>query len=303
MKKLLLPMLLVFLLAACAPAQTKDKPRLTIAATTYPVYLFATAITQGVDGVEVTQVINQPTSCLHDYTLSVNDMKALEGADLVALSGAGLESFLASALSQTQAPVVDCSKGIVLHNANEHGEEQDGHDHGGEEGDPHIWMDPDNAVLMLGNLAEALKGLDRANADAYESNFTAASSAVNECYRENLAKLTGLLDRNLITFHDGFHYFADAFHLTILKSIEEEEGAESSAREINEIVSLVEEYRVPAIFTEANGSDATAGAISRESGAEVYSLSMIMSGDGRGITPYLDAITANADTILEAMSP
>ncbi|NCB64112.1 MAG: zinc ABC transporter substrate-binding protein [Clostridia bacterium] len=295
-------MILIFLLTACAPAQTAGKTRLTISATTYPVYLFATAITEGVDGIEVKQVVNQPTACLHDYTLSVNDMKALEGADVVALSGAGLEDFLTSALGQTEAQVIDCSKGLTLHAADEHEEEHAGHDHGDEEGDPHIWMDPNNAVHMLGNLAEALKELDPDNADTYETNYLAAKDAVNESYRDNLAKLTGLLDRNLITFHDGFHYFADAFHLTVLKAIEEEEGAETSAKEINEIVSLVEEYRIPAIFTEVNGSDATAKAIARETGVAVYPLSMIMSGDGTGVQPYLDAITANVDTILEAMS-
>lgn len=301
MKKLLSTLALLLLLTACAPAQPVDKPRLTLAATTYPVYLFATAITEGVSGVEVTQVVNQPTSCLHDYTLSVTDMKTLEGADVVALSGGGLEDFLTDALSQTKAQVVDCSQGLALHAADEHEEAHAGHDHG-EEGDPHIWMDPTSAVHMLGNLSEALKGLDPDHADVYEANYQTVKAAVEENYRTNLAKLTGLLGRNLITFHDGFHYFADAFHLTILKAIEEEEGAETSAREIVEVVALVEEYRIPAIFTEVNGSDATARAIARETEVQVRPLSMIMSGKGSGIAPYLDAMTANVDTILEAMS-
>lgn len=302
MKKLLFPLLLIFLLTACAPAQPADKPRLTIAATTYPVYLFTTALTEGVDGIEVKQVVNQPTSCLHDYTLSVSDMKALEGSDVVALNGAGLEDFMSDALNQTGAQVIDCSAGVTLHAADEHNAEHAGHDHGDEEGDPHIWMDPDNAVLMLESLRDGLKALDPENAEIYDTNCSAASDAVNQSYRDNLSKLTSLLDRNLITFHDGFHYFADAFHLTILKAIEEDEGSETSAKEINEIVSMVEAYHIPAIFTEVNGSDATANAIARETGVTVRPLSMIMSGDGTGIQPYLDALSSNVDTILEAMS-
>ena len=107
--------------------------------------------------------------------------------------------------------------------------------------------------------------------------------------------------RDRITFHDGFRYFAQAFGLDLLKAIEEEEGSEASAAEIKEIVSLVEEYDIPAIFTEVNGSDATAQAIARETGCEVYALDMIMSGDGTGMQPYLDAMQKNLDTIVEAL--
>ncbi len=106
----------------------------------------------------------------------------------------------------------------------------------------------------------------------------------------------------LITFHDGFQYFADACGLTLLKAIEEEEGATASAADIKKIVELIEEYDIPAIFVEKNGSRATAEVISRETGCEIYELDMIMSGDGVGIQPYLDAMSANYETIREALS-
>ena len=89
--------------------------------------------------------------------------------------------------------------------------------------------------------------------------------------------------------------------LTLLKSVEEEEGSTASAAEIKEIAALVREYDIPAIFTEKNGSDAAARAIARETGAEIYQLDMIMSGEGSGIQPYLDAMKHNTDTILEAL--
>ena len=86
-----------------------------------------------------------------------------------------------------------------------------------------------------------------------------------------------------------------------MKAIEEEEGAEASAAEIKEIVGLIGEYDIPAIFTEKNGSDATAQAISRETGCGVAQLDLVMSGDGSGIQPYVDAMNQNIDTILEAL--
>ena len=82
----------------------------------------------------------------------------------------------------------------------------------------------------------------------------------------------------LITFHDGFQYFAKAFHLPLLASIEEEAGSEASAHEIVEITELVKEHGIPAIFTEVNGSDATARAIARETGCRVAQLNMLMDG-------------------------
>ena len=66
-------------------------------------------------------------------------------------------------------------------------------------------------------------------------------------------------------------------------------------------MALIETYNIPAIFTEKNGSDATAQAIARETGVAVKQLDLIMSGEGGGIQPYVDAMNGNIDTILEAL--
>ena len=105
--------------------------------------------------------------------------------------------------------------------------------------------------------------------------------------------------RKLITFHDGFGYFADAFDLEILKAIEEEAGSEASAKDIKEIVGLVREYDIPVIFTEENGSDATAKAIQRETGVQIGTLSMLMSGNG---LEYLQVMDQNLQTIYNGMT-
>ena len=71
-------------------AGAEEGPRLTVVCTTYPIYLFASSLTEGVDGVAVERLDTGSTSCLHDYTLSMADMKKLERADVIALNGAGL---------------------------------------------------------------------------------------------------------------------------------------------------------------------------------------------------------------------
>ena len=308
---LILPLLL---LAGCTPAQPSDE--LTVVATTYPVYLFATAVTEGVEGVRVERLNTGETSCLHDYTLSVTDMKLLERADVIAMSGAGLEDFLEDALATSDAAVIDCSEGVELlenlsHHHDEHDHSHDGHDHG--HFDPHIWMSANNAAIMLWNVAEGLKHLDANHAERYEHNLSAAMELL--CGGEPslatgrlLAKAVGhtsldgfCTNTGMITFHDGFQYFVRDIELELLEAIEEEAGSEASAREIKEISELVKEHRIPAIFTEKNGSAATANAIARETGCKVYALDMIMSGEGSGIQPYIDAMTYNIQTVLEAM--
>ncbi len=296
MKKLFAPLCaLVLLLSACgqpAASQPQDEDTLHIVATTYPVYLFTTAVTEGAEGVEVSLLVNQQTSCLHDYTLTVSDMKAIEGADVIVMNGAGLEEFMDDALSASDAQVIDCSEGIDLLPAQGH----EGHDHDAEY-DPHIWMDPANAQVMLGTIADQLGQITGQDLQARCTEVQQQVEQANQQWKEQVSTLSA---PKLITFHDGFQYFSRTFGLELLKAIEEEEGSEASAQEIKEIVSLVEQYQLPAIFTEVNGSESTAQAISRESGCGVYQLNMIMSGDGTGIQPYLDAMQNNIDTIVEA---
>lgn len=296
MKKLFAPLCaLVLLLSACgqpAASQPQDEDTLHIVATTYPIYLFTTAVTEGAEGVEVSLLVKQQTSCLHDYTLTVSDMKAIEGADVIVMTGAGLEDFMDDALSASDAQVINCSEGIDLLPAQGH----EGHDHDAEY-DPHIWMDPANAQVMLGTIADQLGQI---TGQDLQARCTEVQQQVEQASQQWKEQLTTLSDPKLITFHDGFQYFSRSFGLELLKAIEEEEGSEASAQEIKEIVSLVEQYHLPAIFTEVNGSESTALAISRESGCGVYQLNMIMSGDGTGIQPYLDAMQNNIDTIVEA---
>ena len=108
--------------------------------------------------------------------------------------------------------------------------------------------------------------------------------------------LSNLKCRKLITFHDGFSYFADAFDLTIVKAVEEESGSEASARDLIELITLVEENALPAVFTETSGSSSAANIISRETGCGVCPLDMAMSGSS-----YFDAMYHNIDTIKEAL--
>lgn len=324
MKQRLLPLLLSLgLLCGCSPAAApREEDGLTIVATTYPIYMFADAVTRSVEGVRVERLNTGSVSCLHDYTLSVSDMKKLEKADVIALNGAGLEEFMEDALAYSNAKVIDCSEGVELlenlshHHVededgdHDHGHDDHGHDHG--HWDPHYWMDPRNARIMAANICQELTRFDSENTHTYEQNAAVLDcllSGLDLYLREDMlqANLTdeGIEVGGLVTFHDGFQYFAHAYDLPLLESIEEEAGSEASAKEIVEITHLVKEHGLPVIFTEFNGSDATATAISRETGCQVAQLTMIMDElegqvEGDFQSDYLNGMVYNMATVIDA---
>ena len=115
-----------------------------------------------------------------------------------------------------------------------------------------------------------------------------------QAYGEQL--LSSLSCRRLITFHDGFAYFAKAFDLEIAASMEIEAGSEPSARELEEIISLLQDQGIPAVFTEINGTADAAELVARETGCAVFSLDTAISSAN-----YLSAMTQNIDTIKEAL--
>lgn len=311
-KRISLLLLTTLILTGCAakPQTPEDPARLTIVTTTYPVYLFASAVTEGVEGIVVERLDTGSTSCLHDYTLSVNDMKKLENANVIAINGVELEEFMEDALSASDAAVIDCSEGVeLLENLSHHHEEGEGEEQGHDHGhyDPHIWMSAANAMVMVENLAAGMADVDSGSAQAYAANAQTALEQLSECEQKLHAMRTeptysSVYEIGLVTFHDGFQYFAHAYDLTLLESIEEEAGSEASAKEITEITELVRQHHLPVIFTEVNGSEATAQAIARETGCQVAQLTMLMDGEGSGLDVYCQGLLQNMETVTDGFS-
>ena len=281
---ILMTLLILISSIGCSSQETAD-----LVATTLPVYDFTTQLCQGTD-LYIGRLITENVSCLHDYTLQVSQMKMVEEADSIIISGAGLEDSFGNILSGCN--IIDSSTGIVSgcvgHTIN-HGE----HHH---ETDPHIWLDPTNAKRMAQNICDELCLLYPEYQTTFQQNLTLLIEKFDALQKYGNAQLSALSVRELITFHDGFGYFAESFNLTILEAIEEESGSEASAAEIIHLIDLVETHSLPAIFIETNGSDACAGIIHNETCADIYALDMAMSG-----TSYFDAMYHNIDTIKEAL--
>ena len=286
MKRLLAVLILFLFLVGCAaPAEQAD-----IAATTLPVYEFTSRLCEGT-GLTVTRLITESVSCLHDYSLSVRQVRAVESADTVVVSGAGLEEFMHDLLSGRN--VIDASTGIPLLGC-EHDHEDDHHHH---EADSHIWLSTENAKIMCANICAGLEEKYPQYASEFRTNLTKLTADIQILENYGKQQLSSLSCRELITFHDGFAYFAQSFDLHILAAVEEESGSEASARELKELIGIIESHDLPAIFTEKSGSVSAAGIISRETGVAIYDLDMAMAGSS-----WFDAMYHNIDTIKEALS-
>lgn len=283
--------LVLLILSGCGGSAEADE--LAVAATARPVYLFTQAVCEGTD-ITVTCLIDPGASCLHDYSLSISEMKQVELSRVIILSGGGLEDFMEDMLRASQT-TIDAGAGIetLASDAHDHaaGDEAD------EEQDPHYWMDPAIAAQMVRNIADGLTELYPQYGEIFAANTESYCQRLEELQAWGRDLLADLSCRELVTFHDGFAYFAEAFDLHLAASIEEESGSEASAALLKELIEIVQDNSIPAIFTETNGSEAAASVIAGETGAEIYTLDMIMSGD----EDYFTVMERNLLTIKEAL--
>ena len=286
---LALALLLALVLTGCAQAPA-SVDEACVAATTYPVWQFTCAVTEGT-GLRVERVISEPVSCVHDYALSVEQMKILSRSRAVVISGLGLEDFMADVLPDGER-CIDASAGIETLSAEAHH-----HDHEHGEADPHLWLDPARAGQMVRNIAAGLSGLYPAYAETFSRNAEVYCSELDKLLEDGRAALSGLSCRELVTFHDGFGYFADAFGLDIAAAMEVEAGSEPPARELEEIVGLLRERDIPAVFCEASGDDAVARLVANETGAGVFVLDL-----GMGARDYFETLRHDLETVKEALS-
>mgnify|MGYP000262980798 CR=1 FL=1 len=275
---------LLALVLLCAPLSgcaAREAERYDVLASTAPVRAMTAALLEGT-GLNCGLVVTESVSCLHDYTLTVAQMEKIGQADVVVLNGLGLEEFMEDAL-RTAKRTITASTGVDTLP--------------GEDGeDPHIWLDPANCILMCKNIAAGLAEFYPDKQPLIEQNLSAVTAEYEAAQTYGEETLKALSCRELVTFHDGFSYFADAFDLTIAAAMEVESGSEPSAKELEAIIAIVEEDQIPAVFYETNGEAGSAEVVANETGCSVWTLDMaISSGD------YFAAMRENIDIVKEAL--
>lgn len=281
-------------LAGCGSGKSATQPnQLTVVTSFYPMYISTINVAKDVPGVKVINMTKPQTGCLHDYQLTPEDIKTLEAANVFVVNGAGMEAFLDKVIQQQpKLRIVDASKGIDLLK-DENGEEN-----------PHAWVSISNTITQVNNIADQLAAIDTANAAQYKKNagdYTAKLSALR-------AKMHQALDnapnKNVVTFHEAFPYFAQEFNLKIVGVIEREPGTTPSPEELAATIQKVKDWNIKALFAEPQYPVKAAETIARESGAKVYSLDPAVTGEaGTGsYDDYLKIMDKNMRTLMEALN-
>ena len=273
------------------PAEKKTAEPFRIVTSFYPMYVATINITDGVDGVEVYNMTKPQTGCLHDYQLMTEDMKTLEKADAFVINGAGMEDFMDKVTEQQKKlKVIDASRGIALI-----------HD---EEGDnPHVWLSVTDAITQVRNIADQLKEADPSHAAQYEKNAAAYIEKLTALKTEMHAALDNVPHKDVVTFHEAFPYFAKEFHLNIIGVVEREPGTEPTPTELQETIEQVNSLPSKVLFTEPQYSPAAAETIARETGAKIYTLDPVVTGEATPAAKnaYIDTMKNNMKTLQEAL--
>ncbi len=270
---------------------TAQKDSFHVVTSFYPMYVATINITHGIDGVSVTNMTKPQTGCLHDYQLTTQDMKTLESADAFVVNGAGMESFLDKVIQkQKNLKIIDASKNIEL--LSENGEQN-----------PHVWLSVTAAIQQVKNITEQLKAADPQHADAYQANSDIYVTKLEALKKEMHAALDQVPNKDIVTFHEAFPYFAKEFGLNIISVIEREPGTEPTPTELENTIRQVNALPVKILFTEPQYSPSSAQTIARETGASIYALDPIVTGkaDESALNAYIDIMHQNMDTLRKAL--
>ncbi|MBQ2879641.1 MAG: zinc ABC transporter substrate-binding protein [Anaerotignum sp.] len=303
MKKKILFLLIVLLvlLTACSGQEnkTENNGKLQVVTSFYPIYLLAQTVTEGADGVELWNMAQPQTGCLHDYELTISDMKVLEGADVLIINGGGMEGFLEQALERyPELIIVDTSHDIALleeehhHHEGETVEEHHGHDH---EGNPHIWLSPERAAHQAEAIAAALSELDKADAEIFAANAAVFHEAVHELQEK--AHHIGIPEGEFAAvFHEGFAYLAELFHMENVFGIFADDYEMPSARELTEAVDEAKRHGIRFFLTAADNGKIYAETIAAEGNEKVIILDPLTTADEAGLS-YLERMEKNLEAV------
>lgn len=301
--KFLLVLVLGLALVSCKSVEEEDQ-RPLVYASFYPIYDFTSKIAG--DKVELKQLVPQGQEA-HDYIPTTKDIVDLEKSDLLVINGSGMEGWaedLKTSL-RNDLRLVDSGEGLDLieghhhhhdEDAHEHGHDHDdhdhehnhddhnhdhnhghnhdrddhNHDHGGT--DPHTWTSPKCAMVQAENIKNALVEIDPKNKDYYEENYEKFKKELEDLDKAYEEAAEGFARKDLVISHEAFSYLARDYGLNQIGLEALIPESEPTPDKMAQVIDLIKDKGIKAIYYEYNGSNKTAQALAKESGAEVLAL-------------------------------
>ena len=261
--------------------------------------------------VDVTTVIPSGASP-HTYEPRPGLLKKISEARVFFMIGAGLELWAGKfvRLSKNQMHAVKLSKGISLIKLSKHHHHDDfDHHHGDEDisetesgfANPHIWLDPNIAKLMVNKIISELCKIDNKHINDYEKQGSAYLDKLDKLHVLIASTVEKFKIRKYVCFHPAWDYFARRYNLESVGVIEEAPGRNPTPRSIKKIVSLIIKYDIRAVFAEPQLNPKVAEVIAREADVKVLFLDPIGGPDIKGRNSYFDLMQYNLKVFQEAM--
>ena len=253
---------------------TPSNADIKVVASIKPIHSLATYL---MDGIAKPDLIVDGYSSPHGFALKPSHAKMLQNADIIFWVGEDLENFLVKPLNsiakKAEKIVLTEIKGLeklkfrernIFEGHDDHGHEEEGHkeeghdDHGhdehGHEGhahgeyDPHIWLDPVNAKVILNEMVEHLIENDEKNASTYKKNLKKAEKDLDKLLKSVKSDLNK--DFKSIVFHDAYQYFEKRFGVNVLGAFTVNTDVMPGAEQLAEIREIIEHDKVSCIFSE-----------------------------------------------------
>jgi zinc/manganese transport system substrate-binding protein len=211
-----------------------------------------------------------PNGDAHVYSPTPADGRRLTEAKIVFTNGLKFEGWIDRLVksSGTRAEKIEAAKGVKPLKSNDEGH---GHDHGHGGSDPHAWQSIGNAKIYVANIRDALIAADEAGKATYEANAASYLERLDEVE----AEVKGLVARipperrRIITSHDAFRYFEEAYGIDFVSPQGVSTESEASAKDVARIIQQIRRETITAVFVE-NVSDARLmERIAKETGAKV----------------------------------
>lgn len=243
----------------------------------------------GGERVEV-NVMVPPGANVHIYEPTPSQMTALAEAEMYAKVGSGIEFELVwidkLVAVNKKMLIVDCSKGVKL-------QEMIGeYEHGGEREhgvmDPHIWMSPLNAQIMVRNICDGLVQVDPDNKTYYERNrdaYLQKLAELDQIIRDGLSDVT---HRRFMVYHPAFGYFAGEYSLTMIPI--EKEGKEPTAAGLAHLIEQAKEHDIKVIFAEPQFNPQSAEVIAGAIGGRVVFINPLAENYVANLRSLLDEL-------------
>lgn len=289
----LVSILVATLLTACSPLTTRDE--FLIVTSTTQVSDFTRNVVGNTGRVYELLQANQSA---HTFDPSARDLLELNRADAFVINGYDLEPWLADAIAASgfHGRLIVASDGVLPVTRNG-------------VTDPHVWTDPANAERMTTTIASGLAGANPADAGDYKSNadlYVQKLTVLDDWIRATFDQVP-VEKRLLVTNHDAFTYFVDAYGITLVGSIipEFDDNAEPSAADIDELVKKIRATGVTAIFAESSISPKLAETVAAETGILVFSgddslYSDTLGAPGSGAETYISSTIHNVTQLARA---